>query len=260
MRPLPRAVLLVSWGTAALTGRVSPDVAAERVARDDTRHRVTGLPEEPGEVSCAVALHRLRAAGTDGLLLALPVPGDAAGLPGPPAFNADALEAGQAVLTAGGPPLGLVPHVDVRGGPGERMSLVEWRAAPVTPSVAAGVDHGVTLPEAERLLREDLAATADSLAEMDVARWRPEAAERLEAVRAPVPEADTLPPGYDGRAHRVLALARRLEAVVDLALEEPGGAQASTAVRARTGHLRALATRARQAQVAACNSWRGATG
>ncbi|MGH8870259.1 MAG: hypothetical protein ACRDYU_20015 [Actinomycetes bacterium] len=258
MQPLCRSARLATWGTAALRGHVSPDLAAAQAVRTDAPHRVTGLADEPDPVPLTVALHRLGAAGAPGLLLVLPVPGDAAGLPGPTPFNAVALDAGEAVLAPAPAAVGLVPEVQTQGGPGEALVLVQWAAHPlvaVPAGVPAGVTEGVTLAESERLLQEDLGETAEALDAMDVARWRPEASEALGALRAPVSRADTLPPGYGSRAQRVLALARRLEAIVELALQDPGGAVASTSVAARTDHLRALGRRARHAQVAACNSW-----
>ena len=43
-----------------------------------------------------LALGELRRLGASGCSLALPAPGDPLGLAGPPAFNAEALEAGEA--------------------------------------------------------------------------------------------------------------------------------------------------------------------
>ena len=76
-------------------------------------------------MNLAYALARLRALGVTGLRLVLPRPGDAAGLPGPPAFNERAVGRGEAVLTVGGPPLGLLD--ETRG---------TWSVHPVAPDRA----------------------------------------------------------------------------------------------------------------------------
>ena len=75
------------------------------------RTRRTLRPARRGGTELLVTgLGRLRAAGADGLGVALPVEGDPLGLGGPPAFNAAALEAGEAVVARGQPALGLVPR------------------------------------------------------------------------------------------------------------------------------------------------------
>ena len=76
---------------------------------------------------------------------AFPVEGDPVGLGGPPAFNADALEAGEAVVVAG-TGLGLVPH---RTG-----AAVVWTAHPAGPRQLPDVG------EADRALRAALLESA----------------------------------------------------------------------------------------------------
>jgi len=119
------------------------------------RRRPRGRRRHPTSVSCPdradttlpVLLAGLRSAGVRGLLLVLPVPGDLSGLPGPAGFNHRALDAGQAVLTVGGNPQGLVPSVepvDPDGPPGHRGALAtpsRWRRGsglPPCPSVGRG--------------------------------------------------------------------------------------------------------------------------
>ncbi|MBB0246598.1 hypothetical protein FNQ90_21395, partial [Streptomyces alkaliphilus] len=75
----PRSGRLAAWGNAWLAGTVSPDEALREVTEGDDAHRVTGLPGEDGPVGLALALGRLRALGTRGLRIALPVPGHPVG-------------------------------------------------------------------------------------------------------------------------------------------------------------------------------------
>lgn len=255
--PVPRSALLASWGTAVLRGLVSPDVGSARILRADTPHRVAGLPGEPDEVSLPLALGRLRALGVTGLRLALPVPGDASGLPGPAAFNTGALAAGEAVLTAGAVPLGMLPRAGAGADPGR--TSVRWAAEPVHGGAPAAGETGPLagpgLAEAERVLTEGLTEATDALTAMDVARWRPDALPRLAALRGEPSADESLPPGYPARAHRVLALARRVDTIVGIALEDPGAAASAGAEEARRSHLVVLAREARHAQVSAYNAW-----
>ena len=62
---------------------------------------VTGLPDADGALPLGLALGTLRHLGISGVASALPAPGDPVGLRGPAAFNAAALEAGEAVLFEG---------------------------------------------------------------------------------------------------------------------------------------------------------------
>lgn len=193
MSAVVRSARLVAWGNAALAARTSPDTAAQRIRADDCTHRVRGLAAEPAPVSLPLALARLRADDVSGLRLALPVPGDPAGLPGPTGFNASATEAGEAVLTVGGPSLGLIPVAEAYAGSEGRGTRVTWVVHPVARGAAPG---SPTLAECERGLKELLAEATSELVSMDVARWRPELAEALQELRADRGMESALAPGY----------------------------------------------------------------
>lgn len=231
---LPRSALLACWFTAWSHGSCSLDDARDAVVACDAAHDVLGLDEEP--VPLVLAFGRLRALGADRGTLALPVPGDPIGLAGPPAFNAMALDAGEAVLLpdAG---LGLVPTV-VGGG-------VTWAAEP-----AAAVRTVPDVPEADLSLRELLLESSARLADLDVARWRPEAAAGLHALRA-VADAPPLP--GPPRARRLAALAVRCQEIAELGLQDDGGAVSAYEAAERRDALLRLARGARHALVAACS-------
>ncbi|HEY2831763.1 MAG TPA: hypothetical protein VGJ14_05010 [Sporichthyaceae bacterium] len=239
---------LVAWGNAVLAGLISPDTAADQVAGADACHRVSG--PDRAETTLPVVLAGLRSAGVRGLLLVLPVPGDPSGLPGPAGFNNRALEAGQAVLTVGGNPQGLVPSVDPVDPDGPPGIVVRWHVEGVL--TRAGY-HLPSLAEAERELSETLREVTVALSELDLARWRPQLAEALSEIRSGT-GAPGLAPGYPGRAHRVLASAQRLAAIADLVRADPAGAAAAGSTSTRDALLRPLATAARRATVAAFNS------
>jgi hypothetical protein len=187
-------------------------------------------------VPLILALGALRAEGATAAGLALPVPGDPLGLGGPPPFNAEALEAGEAVVLDAD--LGLVP---VRAGAG-----VVWRCLPaVTRRQVPDLD------EADTGLRAELPRAADALAELDVARWRPEVADELMALRRPQPL--DVPAAMDPRAQRMVAFAERCRTIVALALVDDGGAVTAAEADRRREALLPLDRAARRALVAACS-------
>lgn len=234
---LPRSADLATWLTAWVAGRVSLDDARDAVVGEDTAHDVAGLPGESEPVPLILALGRLRSAGATSAGLALPVPGDPLGLAGPAAFNADALEAEEAVVL-GGVDLGLVPHV---AGAGVVWQVHEAAAHRQVPDLA----------EADTALRKVLIDAANDLADLDVARWRPEVADELMSLRR---VSDVrLPPSWQPRAVRVASLSLRCRAIVDLALADEGAAVSASEAEARRRALTPLDHAARRGLVAACS-------
>ncbi|MDP3894242.1 MAG: hypothetical protein Q8Q44_23625, partial [Nocardioides sp.] len=150
---LPDSARLAWWLTAWLRAESSPDDVLEAVRGADTAHHVTGLPATDDAVPLVLALGPLRDLGARSAGLALPVEGDPVGLGGPPTFNHEALDAGEAVVLDGAG-LGLVP---VRAGRG-----VVWRC--LTAQRRQLTDTG----EADRGLRAALVETSGRLADLDV--------------------------------------------------------------------------------------------
>lgn len=235
--PLPDSARLAWWATSWLRGQVVTDLALDAIIGGDATHRVGGLPGTgAATASLLEGLAHLRALGVQGLGLALPVEGDLVGLGGPRAFNVAALEVGEAVV-APGAALGLVP---------ERVgAALTWWLMPAARRQLP--DAG----EADRGLRAALLETTDLLARLDVARWRPEVADELMNLRHRAPlEA---PPGVPPRCVELAARARQAATIVELALEDDGGAITVLEADARAQALRPLAYAARRALVAACS-------
>lgn len=223
------------WLSAWLRGDASSDDVLDAVLAGDAAYDVIGLGDS-GMVPLALSLGALRASGASSVGLALPAPGAPAGLGGPSDFNAAAIEAGEAVVLDGAG-LGLVP---VRAGAG-----VVWRAFPANRRPL------VDLGEADRSLRAALPEAAGMLAALDVARWRPEVADQLMNLRhRPAYDA---PPGTPARAVDLASRAVQAMEIVDLALEDEGGAVTAHEIVQREGALRPLADVARAALVAACS-------
>jgi hypothetical protein len=231
---LPLSGSLAWWGTAWLRGRVVVDLLLDAVLASDATHVVGGLPGVDGSVPLARALAEIRIIGVGSLGLALPAPGDPVGVGGPPEFSAAALEAGEAVVAG---PLGLVPR---RVG-----AAVEWTAYAASPRQVTDVG------DADRALRRGLQEAATALADLGVARWRPEAADALMNLHHPPRLAP--PPGTPGRCADLAGRALQALAIVDLALADDGGALDVAEISARHAALAPLGALSRRGLVAACS-------
>ncbi|MFD3442921.1 hypothetical protein ACFWU3_36155 [Streptomyces sp. NPDC058685] len=249
----PRSGRLAAWGNALLAGLVSPDDAALAIVGEDAVHRVEGLPGEAGPVGLTLALGRLRGLGVTGFRVALPAPGHPLGLSGPPAFNARALDAEEAVVGYGAA-YGLVPEVSEAGPAGDVHVEVVWRCLEVREAPPADVP---SLGEAERELAEALREATEVLSRLDVAASGPVAEAAIDAYRARADRGgETLAPGYPPRAARVLELAQRIALLVSVAYERGhGGAVSASEMAARGEALRPVERVARRAQVAAYNAY-----
>jgi hypothetical protein len=248
---IPRSARLAAWGTAWLQGHASVAGVVRAVTGEDEPHAV-----EPGEALPAAGdlpalLTGLKDAGVQALRVVLPVPGDPVGLPGPPAFNSAALEAGECVLTAGGPSWGIVPEVAEFGSEWEPGWQVTWQLSSV---MERRVPPSMGLAEAERALKEGLLAATDALDRLDVAALGPDAAVRLRRVRAAEVPVGVLPAGTPQRSLQVLATAGRLRAVLSLASEDDGAAVNAWQAGERARTLRELDAVCRHAVVTAVNA------
>jgi hypothetical protein len=226
----PISATLVCWGNAWLAGQVGLDEAADRVERQAGPQLVAG---DTGDLPLRGFLADLRIEGMKSLRLALPIAGDPLGLTGPPPFNSAAIEAGQAAIAVlPGRCLGLIPMRDRRGSSyaGVRWSVLgAGTTTPDLPSLAEA-EHGLTLA---------MRAATDALLGVE---GPAQGHRRVKIV------SDGLAPGYPARAHRVAALADRLDAVLRVA-DDRG--LTSGQITARDHALRDLDRAVRRARVAA---------
>ena len=251
MLEIPRSARLAAWATAWLQGRASVGAAVRAVTGEDEPHLVESDEVLPGSVDLPALLTGLKDAGVPALRVVLPVPGDPVGLPGPSPFNSAALEAGECVLTAGGPAWGAIPQVEEFGSEWEPGWQVTWQLRTVGERRVAPPGG---LAEAERALKEGLLAATDALDRLDVAALGPDAAVRLQRVRAAELPAGALPAGTPQRSLQVLATAGRLRAVLSLAAEDDGAAVNAWEAGERARTLRELDGVCRHAVVAAVNA------
>jgi hypothetical protein len=268
---VPRSVRLAAWGSAVLAGSARAPVAVRAVMGDDEPHDVVAEPplgdvveasRSNGTTPLEALLLGLRDRGVRRLRVVLPAPGDVLGLPGPPDFNTEALEAGECVLTEpieapgrpGGDPSarwGLIPVITTFGSVWEPGSMVSWHVRAVG---LRGAGQPAGLGEAERELTQALHLATDELARLDVARWRDDAAGRVEAVRDGAIPAGVLPPAAGARPVRVLGTAARVRAIVALASEDDGAAITGYEAQRRADTLRDLDAVSRRAVMAAVNA------
>jgi hypothetical protein len=252
---LPRSAVLALWAGPVLTGRANAGALLRAVHGDDEPHEIAtadaaglGTVAAPGRL--AELLQALREQRVRALRLVLPVPGDPTALPGPRAVNEAAIEAGECLVTVGGPPLAMVPEVFEFGSVYEPGHEVTWHvmdcAAPVSPLVT-------TVGEAERELLDALRHATAVLTDLDVARWRPDAAELIDGLRHTGPTS-LVPESTPPRAARVLDLAWRVRSIVELAREDDGAAVSGWEATRRADELRHLDTVGRRALVAAVNA------
>jgi hypothetical protein len=226
---LPPSAVLAWWATGWLQGRVVPDLVLDAVAADGRLH-----VGQDGQ-SLLGLLGELRAAGASGCGLALPVEGDPLGLGGPAELTGAAIGAGEAAVAADGG-LALVPDAGVE--------VVTWRLHPAERRQLPDVG------EADRALRRTTIDAAEALARLEVARWRPEAADLLSSSRRePLTAPDGVPPRCSDLAGRALAA----EAIVEVALADDGAAVSAAEIALRRAALDPLERAARRALVAACS-------
>lgn len=230
---LPPSLTLSIGLESAHVGRSSPAEVAARV-HDEAPNSLVLLPDG--------AVHPLAEAlgiwVEEGVraCLALPVPGDPAGLAGPSEFNQAAAEAGEAVL---------LPRLALGLVPGEDARTQVWRGFTATPPPY--VDPG----EASRELRQALVEATRRLVELDVAKWQPEIPDLL--LNLHHGSSHRLPRHWDARRTETVERALLCREVVRLALEDEGGAVTAYEMEQRRGALRDLDRASRRALVAGCS-------
>ena len=124
-------------------------------------------------------------------------------------------------------------------------AAVAWRALPAERRQLPDVG------DADRELRAAVVATADALAALEVARWRPEVADRLMNLRHR--DALTAPEGVPARCVELAARGLQASDIVALAREDDGGALSSYEIEQRRAALAPLDRAGRRALTAACS-------
>ena len=250
---LPRSVLLALWLADDSTDR---SVLVAAVQSDDEPHTVQRRPtvDEPPRDDVVDAPLGTLLDACDGsprdVATVLPVPGDPGATPA--SVSSAATEAGEAVLVRTPQTcLVAVPVVQRFGSALEPGHLVTWELSDVPDWRYAVHAQTGSLQDAERDLRQGLLRATEALVRLDVARWRPDVADTVAALRDLELPAWRLPDRLDGRRARVLASAARLRAIVALATQDDGAAVNLWQADQRSSALREVDRMARRAMAAA---------
>ncbi|MBD8062263.1 hypothetical protein [Oceanitalea stevensii] len=255
---LPHAVLGALWLPSVVAAGPSGsgegsdvvDAALRAVAGDETH--VVLRPD--GEVrSLRQMTGRLVGEELTDVGAVLPAPGHVAGLPGVALL--DAVDAGQCLLIRSeGGSWAVVPQVESFGSELEPGTLVRWVLHPF-PFAERPVPTLLGLTGSLRQARQEivraLVTAGDALEQLDLAGWRPDVAREAAHLLREDVSSDLLPPGLEPVRVEVLTRAARLLAVVQLALEDDGGAVVARQGAARAEVLRELEHTARRALAAA---------
>jgi len=234
---------LAAWMSAWFAGDVGPDEVVDAVTLDDAPHQVSGLGIDL--VPLREVLTMWRREGSP-VRLVLPVSGDVRGVPGPAEFRSAALEAEEAVCSG---TLALVPEVTDYW-PSSAPSTVVWHAHVVTEAAPDYQQLGEVAFELTTAIRE----AAVALMAADVAGGAADVTDALRDARR-AGEHLNLPPNFPPRAVALLAQAERMQAVLDLAADDPeGGAIDRFGMSARASALRPLAAAVRRARLAGYNA------
>jgi hypothetical protein len=256
---LPRSVLLALWLGAADEPGADRATLVDAVASDDEPHSVRYGPSDADPLRddlspqpFATLLDAVEPGPRDAATV-LPAPGDLGATPA--VVSAAATEAGEAVLVRTAHAcLVAVPVVEQFGSALEPGHLVTWEVTEVADWRPAVHARTGSLAEAERDLRQGLLEATEALQRLDVARWRPDAAESIAALRDVQLPAWRLPDGLDDRTVRVLSSAARLRAIVALSTQDDGAAVNLWQADQRSTALREVDRMARRAMSAAATT------
>jgi hypothetical protein len=224
-------------------GDAGPDEVVDAVQLDDAPHLVSGIALDLVPLRDVLMTWRRETAP---VRLVLPVSGDVRGVPGPADFRAAALDAEEAACCGA---LGLVPEV-TEYWPSSAPPTVVWTAYVID---TVPVDH-VQLGDVQFELTTAIREAATALTAADVAGGAADITEALRDARR-AGEHLNLPPNFPSRAVALLAQAERMQAVLDLASDDPqGGAIDRFGMSARASALRPLASAVRRARLAGYNA------
>lgn len=240
---LPASVRVALWGTEVLAGRLAAEDLPGR-ALPDLDH-CTGLVDP---------VETWRDVGERAVLVALPRPGDLAGMPlGSPEL-ADAATLAEECVFVPGVGGALVPEIAEFGPEGDRGWQATWTAYPADP-VATHRVEALDLGQTELTLRRELADLTDALTGAGAPPFGVAAQRGAARARAAADRAGRwgLPPGMPPRAARIVDLAGTVLTLADLGLDTVTSTLDSSTTVSRTDLLRRVRSQASRALADATN-------
>lgn len=276
---MPRSASLALW-LWSVTSSEEAAAAARTVVDDDEPHQLAGDVPPGLDTPSVGSLLTAWAGRVRSVAAVFPGPGDAMGVPA--LVSARAVDAEECVLVTvvpdgasppashpGAPPApaplvppgpdapahlehwALAPEIERFGSDLEPGHLVTWHVVRVEPWELRTVGAVGSLDDAQRQLRLGLREATEALMQLDVSRWREDAAGVIASLREPVDLRSVLPHGLDPRRAEVFQSAARLRAIVDLATLDDGGAVNLWQADQRSTALREVDRAARRAMSAA---------
>ena len=235
---LQQAASHAAWLSAVLRGSVGVEQTLDVLSAGAEPPMFVVLDTaDPLTLPFAVAEWRRR--GVSGWLYLPLAPGDAAAIPGPGSFSAAALDQGVALVAAGAPLVGLIPHQSGHGLLWEEHET----SGPGRPPLESPA-------EADRLLLEALNRAVTALETHDLGSWRDEA----DALRDQWAGSEPMPPGTDPRSERIAQRSRRILELLERATSDDGGSRTAADVAIRRSAFADLSRAARQAHAVAWNT------
>ncbi|MEP7033936.1 MAG: hypothetical protein ABI934_00020 [Actinomycetota bacterium] len=213
MSILPVSVRLALWVTAAYAGRLPMDEVVGR-AHPDIDHVVGDLEH----------LALWRDLGERAVLVALPRPGNLAGMPRGSAELVAAATGARECVYVPGVGGALVPAIESFGPEADQGTQVTWTAYDADP-VQTHVLEALSLGEVERSLRRALLEVSAGIDALDAKPWD---AGLRSLVDAMADDAWGLPQGLPRRAELLMATASRIGEVTELGLSNHAESQVLT--------------------------------
>ena len=238
MSALPVCVRLALWATAAYAGALPLEEVAGRAHPD--------LDHVGGDLG---RLSLWRDLGERAVLVALPRPGNLAGMPrGSAELIAAATDAGECVYVPG---VGgaMVPTIEHFGPAGDQGTQVTWTAYDADP-VATHVLDALSLGEIELRFRQDLLAATARIEALDTKPWNATLRSLADGLTG---VAWGLPTGLPPRAQRVIETAAHIGVATELGLTVHAESQVLTSQLTEQRH-RLLSDLAAIADMAMANA------
>jgi hypothetical protein len=180
----------------------------------------------------------------------LPVSGEPSGAPA--AIAADAVEAGECLVVAAREGSWVAaPTVRTFGTVLEPGAIVSWQVTEVPDAEVGLLPTLGSLTEARTGLAHALITATEALTNLDLARWRPEAADKIATLASSQVPDWPLPPEVGADRIDLLARAARLRSIVALAREGQDPAVTTWQSDQRYTALREVDAAARRAMAAA---------
>jgi hypothetical protein len=211
---LPVCVRLSLWATAAYAGQLTVEAAVDRAHPD--------LDDVSGDLERLTLWHDL---GERAVLVALPRPGNLAGMPRCSAeLIAAATDAGECVFVPG---IGgaLVPTIEQFGPAGDLGTRVTWSAYDCDPVPVHALD-ALSLSEIERSFRQDLIEHTNAIEALDAKPW---AGSPFRSMADALSISQWgLPGGLPPRATTIMTMAALVSVAAELGLSDEAQSQVLT--------------------------------